>query len=578
MSLDRAFRAFMSGLAVAGALFLGSRASLAQVVINEIVEDEQDFETTDTPDTREFVELYNAGNSPVDISGWTLGGLNIDDSVGPVDTFPVGSTIPAHGYFVIGAASVPNVNYTPVAGELWGNGKTIFELRNPSLIGSTLVDAVALETFRTSETDLLTQEQLDQVGPAGQTAGPGARGGWWGQIESNNAHPTDHVHYPDLPMSIARFKDGRDSNVNGRDFGMLPITPGAKNDLPSVPALALPNVDSMAVGTVLRNDFYASFKLPTVVDPTVGGGTLSNPNPTAIPASPQGGKAIVAWDETGGGNAIFSKSYVSKFEISAFIDPRPFNNTTADSSMNEATIYGIGSTDVLFASPNSADLLTGPPVNLTSSANGSTGLGWLIQRNTTNTAGTQSSQAVLQLVDFGDGGDGVLADMDWTVIQTIDIGGQSAGWHTLSIDYNATTGAVVAKYDSQTFNFNTITDLVGNFYAGYREGLPGTGSTIARPPTFDLVATAPVQDADFNNDGKVDGADFLIWQRGQGGAGNNGAGDANGDGQVNAMDLGIWKTAFTSAVTAGASGVPEPAAAGMMCIALAGLTSRRRRS
>jgi hypothetical protein len=563
---------------------LGAK-SYAQVVINEIVEDEQDFESTDiTPDTREFIELYNSGNSPVDISGWTLGGLNIDDSVGPVDTFPGGSTIPAHGYFVIGAATVPNVNFTPAAGELWANGKTLYELRNPTLTGSTLVDAVALETFRTSETDLLTQEQLDQVGPAGQTAGPGARGGWWGQIESNDAHPTDHVHYPDLPLSIARFKDGRDSNVNGRDFGMLPITPGAKNDLPSVPALALPNVDSMAVGTVLRNDFYGSFKLPTVVDPAVGGGTLTNPNTTAITPSPQGGKVIVAWDETGGGNAVFSKSYVNKFEISAFIDPRPFSNTTADSNMNEATIYGIGSTDIFFASPNSADLLTGQPGaggNITSSANGSTGLGWVIQRNTSNAAGTQTSKAVLQLVDFGDGGDGFLADMDWTPIPgaTIDISSQAQGWHTLSIDYDPATGAVVAKYDAQTFNFSTITNLVGNFYVGYREGLPGTGSTIARPPTFDLIAAAPANNADFNNDGKVDGADFLIWQKGQGLSGqtNKNNGDANGDGNVNGADLALWKTKFGGPpASAAAAGVPEPSSIGLAACALAALLAKRR--
>src|SRR5690242_19241905 len=104
---------------------LGAK-SYAQIVINEIVEDEQDFESTDTADTREFVELYNSSSSPVDISGWTLGGLNIDDSVGPVDVIPGGSMIPAHGYFVIGAAGVPNVNFTPAPGELWANGKTLY--------------------------------------------------------------------------------------------------------------------------------------------------------------------------------------------------------------------------------------------------------------------------------------------------------------------------------------------------------------------------------------------------------------------------------------------------------------------
>jgi hypothetical protein len=86
---------------------------------------------------------------------------------------------------------------------------------------------------------------------------------------------------------------------------------------------------------------------------------------------------------------------------------------------------------------------------------------------------------------------------------------------------------------------------------------------------------APAQDADFNNDGIVDGADFIVWQRGQGAAGNNGAGDANGDGNVNAADLAIWKTKF-GGPTVGA--VPEPASA--VLVAFTGVTllsSARRR-
>jgi hypothetical protein len=85
------------------------------------------------------------------------------------------------------------------------------------------------------------------------------------------------------------------------------------------------------------------------------------------------------------------------------------------------------------------------------------------------------------------------------------------------------------------------------------------------------LAGAPANDADFNNDGIVDGKDFLIWQRGFGtGVGaTNGIGDANGDGAVNTADLTVWKDRFgqPSAITV-AQAVPEPAALAVVCVAL----------
>jgi len=68
--------------------------------------------------------------------------------------------------------------------------------------------------------------------------------------------------------------------------------------------------------------------------------------------------------------------------------------------------------------------------------------------------------------------------------------------------------------------------------------------------------------ADYNDDGTVDGADFLLWQRqfGDSVTAFDGA-DGNGNGVVDAPDLAIWKTGFGSAAPAGqitAAAVPEP--------------------
>jgi hypothetical protein len=59
--------------------------------------------------------------------------------------------------------------------------------------------------------------------------------------------------------------------------------------------------------------------------------------------------------------------------------------------------------------------------------------------------------------------------------------------------------------------------------------------------------------ADFNSNGRVDGADFLLWQRGFGATGaaaNRANGDANLDSDVDAADLAVWKGTFGSSTTA----------------------------
>jgi hypothetical protein len=76
------------------------------------------------------------------------------------------------------------------------------------------------------------------------------------------------------------------------------------------------------------------------------------------------------------------------------------------------------------------------------------------------------------------------------------------------------------------------------------------------------VAAAPVGDADFNDDGAVDGADFLAWQRGFAltQQADNANGDANADGTVDAADLAVWQTQFGNAALFAPTNaaVPEP--------------------
>jgi hypothetical protein len=76
---------------------------------------------------------------------------------------------------------------------------------------------------------------------------------------------------------------------------------------------------------------------------------------------------------------------------------------------------------------------------------------------------------------------------------------------------------------------------------------------------LELVTAVPNGDFDF--DGIVDGADFLIWQRnfGMAGAGHS-DGDADYDGDVDSFDLDIWQSGFPSPFSSFAAAVPEPQA------------------
>ena len=88
-------------------------------------------------------------------------------------------------------------------------------------------------------------------------------------------------------------------------------------------------------------------------------------------------------------------------------------------------------------------------------------------------------------------------------------------------------------------------------------------------------SNAAVDDADFDGDGDVDGADFLTWQRGVGTAGGLSQGNANGDSVIDGTDLAIWRNQFgTSVVAAGV--VPEPGRALLAVLGVVGIVLRYR--
>ena len=85
-----------------------------------------------------------------------------------------------------------------------------------------------------------------------------------------------------------------------------------------------------------------------------------------------------------------------------------------------------------------------------------------------------------------------------------------------------------------------------------------------------VIGDAPTSEADFDEDGDVDGDDFLLWQTGFGT--ESGAdkmdGDWDNDGDVDGDDFLGWQAEFGAGDGAGSNAVPEPAAGLLLLMSL----------
>lgn len=150
------------------------------------------------------------------------------------------------------------------------------------------------------------------------------------------------------------------------------------------------------------------------------------------------------------------------------------------------------------------------------------------------------------------------------------------------IDLDPTAGELLKTI----LSINFASGYTGSINDSASAGLNDAGQLVWRAQFTDfttaiLLTTLPAEvaedSADFDEDGDVDGADFLTWQRGVGTLAGatlaDGNANATEDDDVDADDLAVWESQFGASAPAAAP-VPEPATALLALLALAAASWR----
>jgi hypothetical protein len=141
-----------------------------------------------------------------------------------------------------------------------------------------------------------------------------------------------------------------------------------------------------------------------------------------------------------------------------------------------------------------------------------------------------------------------------------------AGTHQIRINLTS-----AAQFPGKSFNdlFGPPIDITPTGFQIYINKTAGVPFTVY----FDNIRVGEY-DADFNNDGNVDGLDYNEWKTN---FGTGAAADADGDGDSDGQDFLVWQRQF-GATGISAAAVPEPSSAVLaLAMLLAGVGAARSR-
>ena len=198
-------------------LFTLPFAAVAQLKINEVDYDQPGI------DSAEFIELYNAGSSAINLGAYSVVLVNCNNNnFAPYATIalPQQSLAPSSFFVIcIGSGTVPNCNF--FFSHTWSNGYV------QNAVGATTnyPDLIAIQ-------ENVSQNYVDFVSYEGSCASP-YTGNGIPLAESDTVVSQDTINgIPQAPFKtfgVSRYPDGNDTDNDSVDFRRACITPGAPN-------------------------------------------------------------------------------------------------------------------------------------------------------------------------------------------------------------------------------------------------------------------------------------------------------------------------------------------------------------
>ncbi|HEX2474849.1 MAG TPA: hypothetical protein VHK01_08890, partial [Lacipirellulaceae bacterium] len=182
-------------------------------------------------------------------------------------------------------------------------------------------------------------------------------------------------------------------------------------------------------------------------------------------------------------------------------------------------------------------------------------------------------------------------DFDFYQIDSTSNSLNVAGWNSLSDQNFQSVGAGIGQSWDEAGGSDAGT--LGEAYLQSASTLAGSGSVsignaynngingedlvlrfrlpsgLVLTGNVEYIGTAPGLAGDYNNDGRVDAADYVVWRKNPGAFG----GDPGG---YNTWRTNFGRTSGSGASLDGAAGVPEPMTCGLACLALVFWAPRRR--